>query len=335
MSVFAANHQVAFVEFAFHAVEGDEGGAIRQLGDNNLAALNLGEVEGMERLTHLHKDEVGDIDNIVDGAEAYSAELILEPVGRLLNLDVADGDAAVTLAGLIFVLSDLNLDGIRLVTFLVDGKGFIDRRPLYCKLLMLTGVKHCNNVASNADMGSGIRAVGGDGDFEGIVIFDIEVFAGGHSDGSVVGQHHDAVMAGTQLEFVLGAKHAFANLATQFTFLYLIKLSVGSPDFGPYLGTDHLLAGGNIGSTANDMQRLGSADIDSGDVQMVRIWVRFTGKDLGNNDMLQAALDGLNLFYTLNLQSGEGQQIVQLMGCQICFYIITKPIIRYFHLFIV
>ena len=76
-----ANHQIAAIQATFLAVEGDKRSVLRQATHMNLVAGDHVGVEGMERLTDLHKDKVGDVDDVVDGAKADGAEFVLEPVG--------------------------------------------------------------------------------------------------------------------------------------------------------------------------------------------------------------------------------------------------------------
>ena len=101
-----ANHKVAGIEFAFHAVESDEGGVLRQTAHHHLVALDHIGIESMKRLAHFHQNEIGDIDNIIDGAQTDGAQFVLKPIGRFLNLDVADSQTAVTRAEVRFFDSD-------------------------------------------------------------------------------------------------------------------------------------------------------------------------------------------------------------------------------------
>ena len=81
-----------------HAVEGGEGCACRAVSHDHFSALDLVEVEAVERLTHAEEYEVGDVDDVVDGALAYGVEERLEPFGTLGDLYAADGESAVARA---------------------------------------------------------------------------------------------------------------------------------------------------------------------------------------------------------------------------------------------
>ena len=93
-----AYHQVAGVEGALHAVEGDELGALRQALHYDVATGNLVGVEGVQRLAHLHHDEVGHIDHVVDGTQAHGAQAVLQPLGALPYLHIAQRDAGIARA---------------------------------------------------------------------------------------------------------------------------------------------------------------------------------------------------------------------------------------------
>ena len=76
-----AYHQVAFVKFAFNAVKCDKRSVLWQTTHNDLAAFYLVGIESVQRLSHFHQYEVGDVYNIVDWAQSHGAEFVLQPVG--------------------------------------------------------------------------------------------------------------------------------------------------------------------------------------------------------------------------------------------------------------
>ena len=82
------------------AVECNKLGAFRLGAHNNLVTLNHVGVEAVHRLAVCHHYVVGNIDNIVDRTQADNLELVLQPLGALLNLTTSDADASITLASL-------------------------------------------------------------------------------------------------------------------------------------------------------------------------------------------------------------------------------------------
>ena len=94
--LFIAYHKVATVQLALYAVEGDEGGVLRQGAHHHVVAGNHVGIEGVEGLAHFHEHEVGDVDHVVDGTDAHGAELVLQPVRRVGHMDILQGDACVS-----------------------------------------------------------------------------------------------------------------------------------------------------------------------------------------------------------------------------------------------
>ena len=116
--VGVAYHEVAVAEAALGAVECDEGCAFGQGAYDDLAAFHLGCVEAVEGLAEGVYDVVGDVDHVVDGAQADGAEFVLEPLGAFADGDAADGDAGV--AGTGFGVVDVDGD---VEVVVVDGEG--------------------------------------------------------------------------------------------------------------------------------------------------------------------------------------------------------------------
>ena len=184
-------------------------------------------------------------------------------------------------------------------------------------------------------MRDGVHAVGGDGHLKQAVVLHVEVFLGGHSHGGVVGQHHDAVVVGTELQLVGSAEHTLADGAAQLAFLNLVVFGVRGINLGAYLGAHHLLSGSHVGGAADDVQRTLAAHVDGGQVQVVAVGVRLAGQHLRNHHMLQTAFDGLHLLHAVHLQAGESQQVVQLLRSHILnIHILFKPIERNIHIYI-
>jgi hypothetical protein len=78
--VLVSDDEVVRLEGAGLAIERDEGLALGGVAHDD-AAVELGEVEGVQRLAHLHEDVVGDINEVVDGAQADAVQSLLQPLG--------------------------------------------------------------------------------------------------------------------------------------------------------------------------------------------------------------------------------------------------------------
>ena len=293
-----------------------------------MAAGNLVGVEGVQRLAHLHHDEVGHVHHVVDGTQTHGAQTVLQPLGALPYLHVAQRDAGVAWAEV--WLFDGHTDR-RLIILRIQI--ILNFRPLNLQLFSLAGIADGHHVAGHADVRDGVHAVGRDGHLQQAVVLHVEVLLGGHSHGGVVGQHHDAGVVGTELQFFSSTEHTLADGAAQLAFLNLVVLCVRSIYLGAYLSTDHLLTGGDVGGAADDVQRTLAAHIDGGQVQVVAVGVRLACQHLRYHHMFQTALDGLHLLHAVHLQAGESQQVVQFLRSHILnIHILFKPIKRNIHI---
>ena len=84
---------------------------------HNLVAFHHIGIEGMQGLAQRHHHVVGDIHDIVDGAQTNGGQLILQPIGRFFYLTVSYADTGIALASL-GVLDD----HVDREVVIVDGK---------------------------------------------------------------------------------------------------------------------------------------------------------------------------------------------------------------------
>ena len=113
-----ADAQVVLAQDMLLTVEGNKLGTLGLRAHHNLVARHHVGVKAVHGLSVGHHDVVGDVNDIVDGAQADSRQLLLHPLGTLLDLAVSDAHTGITLAG----LRVLNLD--------VDGKVVVVDRKL-------------------------------------------------------------------------------------------------------------------------------------------------------------------------------------------------------------
>ena len=92
-TVAVANHEVVFDEFVSGVVDSFNLFALHGAAHLDLVAVELVHVETVERLAHVHQDEVRDIDDVVDAVHAYGVQKLCEPGRGLFDLHVLD-DAA-------------------------------------------------------------------------------------------------------------------------------------------------------------------------------------------------------------------------------------------------
>ena len=115
--LFVADGEVVGTEDVLHAVEGDEFRSFWLWLDDDVMTDDHVGVEGVEGLAVCHHDIVGDVDDVVDGAQSDGGEVVFQPFRRLLHLASGDADAGVAAACL--GVLDGHLDGQRVV---VDGE---------------------------------------------------------------------------------------------------------------------------------------------------------------------------------------------------------------------
>jgi hypothetical protein len=70
-----------------------------------------------------------------------------------------------------------------------------------------------------------------------------------------------------------------------------------------------------------------AAYVDCGHVQVVAVGVGFAGEHLCYDDVLKTAFYAFYLFDVFDFETGEGEEVVQFMGCEVGVNILTKPFI--------
>ena len=240
----------------------------------------------MEGLAEGHQDVVGHVHHVVNRTQADYAEALFEPVGTFLDGHAGDGQAAVTGAeGSVghFHLHRLSLGA-------VDGEA-VDRRLGQGRRVVAVGSEVGGQIASYAEVRSGVDAVGREVHFDYEVVGQIiELGGGGAGGGSAFGQHDDAVVRSAHTDFVLGTNHAKRFHAADFGFLDF-EFFVTIVESGAHGSHHHGLAGSHVGRAAHDLGGFTVAKVHGGDVEVVAIRVFHASEHLADNDAAQAAAD--------------------------------------------
>ncbi len=108
-------------------------------------------------------------------------------------------------------------------------------------------------------------------------------------------------MGGADADFVFGANHAEALDATDFAFLdfeFLVAVIEGCADGGDHDG----LTSGHVGRAAYNLGGLPVAQVNGGDVKMVRVGVFHAGEHFADYEAAQAAA---NRFHALDCAGFE------------------------------
>ena len=318
-----AYHQVIGRQGALHLIERHELVALLGRLHDNLPAGNAVQVEAVERLPRAVKQVVGNIDHVVDGTQPDSRQTLFQPVGTLGHLHVAHRHTAVPDTSLVV----LHLDSDTPIGT-VDGK-VGHRRTVQSTVVPPVSQIGCQ-VAGYAIVRSSVDAVGGNIDFENVVALDIIILFGGSTGFDRLGQHDDTVVRGTDTDFVLGTNHAERLHAANFRFLDC-KALVTAVQHGTQRGHHHILSGSHIGGAAHDLSRLGFAQVDGRNMQVIRVGVINTGKHFTDNQAVEAAFYRLYLLDTAGFEADRGKSSRKFLGSEVKVDIIFQPIIRNIH----
>lgn len=207
--VLVADAEHAGVQLALVAVQGADGLALARGADDDVAAVHAGEVEGVHRLAVLHHDVVCYVNYIVDGPHAHGGDALAHPLGRGLDLDVADHARGVARAelGVLNVYPDVLPD---------IAAGALDHGGVQLEGL----VEGDGGLAGQADDGEAVRAVRGDLELHDVVV------AADDGDDVVAGlaiflKDEEAVLIGVgevvqrEAQLLERAHHAFGERAVE------------------------------------------------------------------------------------------------------------------------
>ena len=148
-------------------------------------------------------------------------------------------------------------------------------------------------------MGGCVYAVGSNFILYHGFILEAQEFLCRYADGGIFREHHNAVVACANSQFILCAYHSEALHAADFG---LLDLEISGKD-GAQAGKQHLLARRHVGRAANHGEGLRGAVIDRGDMEMVTVRVRLTGKHLRHYNPLKAAFNHFLCFNAVYLNA--------------------------------
>ena len=297
--VGVCDEEVVGAELLVAAVE--EGDALAGAGaaDDDAALGEAVVVEGVEGLAGLQHDEVGDVDDVVDGALAGGDESLLEPVGRGADFDAPDDGDDVAQAEV--RVGDLDAGG-------VDDGGAV---------LGVVGLRLADSLAGeggdlagDAEEGEVVGAVGGGGDVEDGLA---EHVGEGGADFEGVVEDEDALVFVGEAEFALRADHAGGLDAADLGFLELAgcAVAVGVDQFRALQGEGDGLAGGDVGCAADDGLGGVAAVVDGGEAEAVGVGVGLQGEDATDADAVAPA--GAGAFDVLDFGTGHGEAVGELL----------------------
>ncbi|MFT6181402.1 MAG: hypothetical protein ACJAQT_002126 [Akkermansiaceae bacterium] len=253
-------------------------------------ARDFGGIESVEGLAEFVEDVVGDIDDVVDGAEADRFELFDEPVGAGGDFDSFDGKGGVERADEGIEDDDGGVFGR------ASGVSFRDRLGL--------GVEQGGELAGEAGMGKEVGAVRGDFDFnEGV---GVEEVAYGSAYFEVRIEDEEAVLFIGEADFGARGEHAFGFDAAHFGFANFE--SAGEMGSGEAAGD--FVADLVVGGSADDLAEGALARVDLGDFEAVGVGVLNGFFDLGDDNLV--ALD-THFLEAFDFDPGEGEEVADFI----------------------
>ena len=286
-ALLVGDHAHALIERVGLAVERQQRLAVAGAPDGEMA-MHLGGVEHMQRAAAVVGDEVGDVDQRVDRAQADGGEPLLQPVGRgavLDALDQAQAEGRTERGRGAEIERDLDRAGERALDRLgravlegTDGGGA--------------------EIARDAVDPGTIRPVGREIDLDHRIA-QRRPFGVRLSDRRIGGQFDDAVVIVGNHQLGRRAQHAAAFHAADGAHR---QGNVLAGDEGAGRREHAFHAGVRIGRAAHDLNGLVTfrdlADVDHADAQAIRVRVLLGGNDRGDDERLEQAglvLDVLDL----------------------------------------
>ena len=153
----------------------------------------------MQRLTELEEHEVGYVDNVVDWIESDALELVPEPLWRLSHLHPAYGESTVPWCTTRVIHPDIQ------AAALAFAERIHARAHEFARDAIVAEVRI--QVAGHTPVGGGVNPVGRDFIFDDGAGLQFEVFLRRGADHRVFREHHNALVAASDSELILGANH--------------------------------------------------------------------------------------------------------------------------------
>ena len=270
-------------------IESEEFFAIGGLAHDD-GAVELVEVEAMQRLAHLHHDVVRDVHDAVDGTQTDAFEATAQPLGAGADFDAFDEAGGVKRAGVFGFELDVGGVGFGL------GGGVI-------ALAFEGDAGEGAELAGEAEVAKEVGAIRRD--------FEVEEHVGGiqlverRADGRIGGHDEQAAVIVAKAEFFAAAHHAQTRYVTQFAFFD----GESSGQNGSRECERNFVARFEVLRAANDLSRGAAAIVDLADAEFIGIRMLHKGVDLSHDDLVggHAAF-----FDALDLDTGEGEEIGEL-----------------------
>ena len=289
------NDQHAGSQLSTVAIQSDQSFTLHSFTDDDLLGGNIAIVKGMHGLTVFQHDIVGDIDDVVNGADTVGTESLAEPLGGGGDLHIANHTGGVAVAE--SICGNLYIDHVRKLTLCAatDDRLVVLHRQ----------VEGGGRLTGKANERIAVGTVVGDFEFyHRVIIADdgVDVITGL----AILFQNPDAVLDGIgnvvegQVQLLNGAEHAIGDLTPE--------LALGNLDTAGETGI--VKSGGNqvtllhVLCAGDDLYRLFLAHIYLTDPHVVGVGVALNGQDLAYDNIADLSIQP---FIGLDLLTGYGE----------------------------
>ena len=248
----------------------------------------------MKRLAAFHKNVVGHVDHVGNGADAAGGKAVAQGTGAFCDLDAGDDAAEVPVAQLRIGDLDSRVWGVHVGKnqgTIRNGHGQIVRK---------------RDFTGEPDDGQAVAAVGRYVDIEH-VLFKIKDIHKPVSGLIRIREDKDAVMIIAQPELAFRADHAEGRLAAELCLLDNSSVRHG----GAQQGDGDRLTGSHIGGAADDVRKFPLSRINLADMHVVGIGMGDALDDLAHDDGIYIG-EGMDNFF--QLQSEHGQPVRERLG---------------------
>ena len=315
-----ADDQIVGIEGEFLLVQRGDLLALVGAADDDAAARDVGQVEGVHGLADLDQGVVRDVDDVVDRAQAGERQMAAHPAGAFARMDVADvvGEVARAEVGRF----DADVDGrVGLGRAGEIGRGHLERL-----------VQQRGDLAVDAQNALAVGAVRGDRDVEDIVIETDDLADVAAGDGVRIAVHDEQAVdlraripVVVQAELSARAHHTVGQHA-----LHLARLDGDAAGQGGVVQRDrNERADEDVGCTGGDGQILTVfAAVDAAKVQMVGALLLLHVGDLTDDDPADLSREVDQLFY---FKTAAEELFFQLLRGDVDVDKFFQPTEWYFH----
>ena len=298
--------QVSCIELQGLSIQRGEGLASSSAANFDRGTGHLVRIKGVQGLTEVVKDVVGDVHHVVLGFDANGPQPLLHPIRGWADGDIRQGHTEVQRGA--FGIFDVQGNGA--CSFGQRQAGHVPEVG-YGGALAVSPIPfpRCAQVPGHPPVAHGVRSVRGQADFDAVVGLQAQSGRCGGPCCQAAVQDQDAVVIGADAELIFRADHPHRHLSTNLALLDFEGLALQRVARASHGGHHHLLTGGHVGRSADNRERFAVAHVHGGDAKSIRIGVLLTGQDLADHHAFEAAGHSRHFFQPLHFEATGGEDV--------------------------